>query len=151
VIGELPTRKGTAAVIKASELSWDDIVRVGPGTLGGNYLRRFWWPVALSEEVKNIPMPVDALSEELVLFRDLSGHLALLGRHCSHRRASLEYGRIEEQGIRCAYHGWCYDPRGKITDRPAEPIKTAPNIRHPWYPAPGIGCLRFRLYGTGQG
>src|SRR5262245_6316995 len=111
-------------MIKARELSWDDIVRVGPGTLGGNYLRRFWWPVALSEEVKDIPLPVDALGEELVLFRDLSGRLALLGRHCSHRRASLEYGRIDEQGIRCAYHGWYYDPRGNITDRPAEPIKT---------------------------
>lgn len=86
-------------MIKASELSWDDIVRVGPGTLGGNYLRRFWWPVALSEEVKDIPLPVDALGEELVLFRDLSGRVALLGRHCSHRRASLEYGRIYEYDI----------------------------------------------------
>ena len=82
-------------MITASDLSWDDVVRVGPGTLGGNYLRRFWWPVALSEEVKDIPVPVKALGEELVLFRDISGHPTLLGRHCSHRRASLEYGRIE--------------------------------------------------------
>src|SRR5882672_4224193 len=59
-------------MIRPSELSWDEVVRVGPGTLGGNYLRCFWWPVALSEEVKDIPVPVQALGEELVLFRDLS-------------------------------------------------------------------------------
>ena len=134
-------------MIRASDLSWDEVVRVGPGTLGGNYLRRFWWPVALSEEVKDIPVPVTILAEELVLFRDLSGHLTLLGRHCSHRRASLEYGRIEEQGIRCAYHGWCYDRRGKVLDRPAEPIKTAPNIQHPWYPAEELGGFVFAYMG----
>jgi hypothetical protein len=76
-------------MITPSDLSWDDIVRVGPGTLGGNYLRRFWWPIALSEEVKDIPVPVKALGEELVLFRAISGHPTLLGRYCSHRRASL--------------------------------------------------------------
>jgi nitrite reductase/ring-hydroxylating ferredoxin subunit len=132
---------------KASELNWDDIVKVGPGTLGGNYLRQLWWPVALSEEVKDIPVPVDALGEELVLFRDLSGHLTLLGRHCAHRRASLEYGIIEAQGIRCAYHGWCYDQKGNVIDRPAEPIKTAPNIRHPWYPVEELGGFVFAYMG----
>ena len=134
-------------MIKASELTWDDIVRVGPGTLGGNYLRCFWWPVALSEEVKDIPVPVEVLGEQLVLFRDLSGELVLLGAHCSHRRASLEYGIIEENGIRCAYHGWCYDRRGKVIDRPAEPIKTAANIQHPWYPARELGGFVFAYLG----
>lgn len=137
-------------MIRASDLSWDDVVRVGAGTLGGNYLRRFWWPVALSEEIKDIPLPVKALGEELLLFRDLSGHLTLLGRHCSHRRASLEYGRIEEQGIRCAYHGWYYDRQGKILDRPAEPIKTAPNIKHPWYPVEELGGFVFAYMGPGK-
>lgn len=137
-------------MIKPSELSWDDVVRVGPGTLGGNYLRSFWWPVALSEEVKDIPVPVKVLGEELVLFRDLSGRLALLGAYCSHRRASLEYGRIEEQGIRCAYHGWYYDRQGKILDRPAEPIKTAPNIQHPWYPVRELGGFVFAYLGKAK-
>ena len=63
-------------MITARELAWEDVVSVGPGTLGGNYLRFFWWPVALSDEVKDIPAPVRVLGEELVLFRDLSGHLA---------------------------------------------------------------------------
>ncbi len=134
-------------MIKASELSWDDVVRVGPGTPGGNYLRSFWWPVALSEELKDIPVPVNVLGEELVLFRDLSGHLALLDRHCSHRRASLEYGRIEEHGIRCAYHGWYYHRQGAILDRPAEPIKTTPSIRQNWYPVRELGGFVFAYMG----
>lgn len=134
-------------MVKASELSWDDVVRVGPGTPGGNYLRSFWWPVALSEEVKDIPVPVSILGEELVLFRDLSGHLALLDRHCAHRRASLEYGRIEEQGIRCAYHGWYYDKQGAVLDRPAEPIKTTSSIRQNWYPVRELGGFVFAHLG----
>jgi phenylpropionate dioxygenase-like ring-hydroxylating dioxygenase large terminal subunit len=134
-------------VIKPSELTWDQIVQVGSGTPGGNYLRCFWWPVALAEEVKDIPVPVKILGEELVLFRDLSGELTLLGAYCSHRRASLEYGIIQTEGIRCAYHGWCYDRRGRVVDRPAEPIKTAPNIQHPWYPAKELGGFVFAYMG----
>jgi phenylpropionate dioxygenase-like ring-hydroxylating dioxygenase large terminal subunit len=134
-------------MIKPGELTWDDVVRVGPGTLGGNYLRSFWWPVALSEEVTDIPVPVKLLGEELVLFRDLAGALVLLGRYCSHRRASLEYGIVQTNGIRCAYHGWCYDRRGQVVDRPAEPIKTAPNIQHPWYPARELGGFIFAYLG----
>ena len=134
-------------MIKPSDLTWDEVVRVGAGTPGGNYLRSFWWPVALAEEVKDIPVPVKILGEELVLFRDLGGELVLLGAFCAHRRASLEYGIIQTEGIRCAYHGWCYDRRGQIVDRPAEPIKTAPNIRHPWYPVQELGGLIFAHLG----
>jgi phenylpropionate dioxygenase-like ring-hydroxylating dioxygenase large terminal subunit len=134
-------------MVKPSDLTWNDVTRVGAGTLGGNYMRSFWWPMALSDEVKDIPMPVKLLGEELVLFRDLSGELVLLGAHCSHRRASLEYGIIEENGIRCAYHGWCYDRRGKVIERPAEPIKTAANIQHPWYPAKELGGFIFAYMG----
>lgn len=134
-------------MIKPSEITWDDVVRVGAGTLGGEYLRCFWWPVALAEEVRDIPVPVKLLGEELVLFRDLSGRLTLLGAYCSHRRASLEYGIIQADGIRCAYHGWCYDRRGNIVDRPAEPIKTAPNIRHSWYPVQELSGFVFAYLG----
>src|SRR5262245_66133717 len=104
-------------MIKASELTWDDVVRVGAGTLGGNYLRSFWWPVALSEEVKDIPVPVKLLGEELVLFRDLSGELAILGGYYLHRRASLEYGIIQANGLRCAYHRWCFRRIRRVVDR----------------------------------
>jgi len=134
-------------MIKASELSWDDVVRVGPETPGGRYLRSFWWPVALAEEVRDIPVPVKILGEELVLFRDLSGQLALLDAHCPHRRASLEYGRIEQRGIRCAYHGWYMDCQGRILDRPAEPIKATDQIRQPWYPVTELGGFVFGYLG----
>lgn len=134
-------------MIKASDLTWDDVVRVGPGTLGGNYLRCFWWPVALSEEVRDIPVPVTLLGEELVLFRDLSGGMGLLDCHCAHRRASLEYGRIEERGIRCAYHGWYFDREGRVLDRPAEQIKTTPHIRQNWYPVRELGGFVFAYLG----
>nr|NIO07291.1 Rieske 2Fe-2S domain-containing protein [Deltaproteobacteria bacterium] len=117
------------------------------GTPGGNYLRSFWWPVALSEEVKDIPVPVKLLGEELVLFRDLSGQLVLLDARCPHRRASLEYGHIEEQGIRCAYHGWYISREGKILDRPAEPIKATTQIRQNWYVAQELGGFVFGYLG----
>ncbi len=133
--------------VKVRQITWEDMVRVGPGTLCGNYLRYFWWPVVLSDEVKDIPIPVKVLGEELVLFRDLSGHLALLDRHCSHRRASLEYGHIEEHGIRCAYHGWYYDRRGRVLERPAEPIKVVPQILHTSYPVRELGGLIFAYLG----
>lgn len=137
-------------MIKAADLSWDDVVRVGPGTLGGNYLRSFWWPVALSEEIKDIPVPVRILGEELVLFRDLSGHLVMLDAHCPHRRASLEYGRIQDDGIRCAYHGWHIDRKGRIIDRPAEPIKTTDQFHQNWYPVRELGGFVFGHLGPGK-
>jgi 5,5'-dehydrodivanillate O-demethylase len=71
----------------------------------------------------------------------------LLGRYCSHRRASLEYGIIQANGIRCAYHGWCYDRHGNVIDRPAEPIKTATNILHPCYPVQELGGFVFAYLG----
>ena len=66
-------------MIKPSDLTWDEIVRVGAGTLGGNYLRAFWRPVALADEVRDVPVPAKILGEELVFFRDLAGELTLLG------------------------------------------------------------------------
>src|SRR5581483_10465241 len=87
---------------------------VGPGTPAGNMLRRYWWPIAFSDEVASAgrPKAVRLLCEDLVLFRDASGRTGLLGLHCSHRSTSLEYGRIEAAGVRCPYHGWMYDVDG---------------------------------------
>src|SRR5438094_2293846 len=97
--------------------------RVGPGTPAGEMLRRYWWPVGFSEQVKAIGRPtrVRLLCEDLVLFRDGAGATGLLGLHCSHRSTSLEYGRIEEPGVRCAYHGWMYDVNGRCVEQPQEP------------------------------
>jgi phenylpropionate dioxygenase-like ring-hydroxylating dioxygenase large terminal subunit len=97
------------------------ITSVGPGTPGGEYLRRYWHPFLISSELKDLPVAVRLLGEDLVVFRDGSGRIGLLHRHCVHRGTSLEYGIIAERGIRCCYHGWHFDVDGTILDTPAEP------------------------------
>lgn len=101
----------------------DLLTLTGPGTPGGDLLRRYWQPVALAREIPvgGDPVPIDILSERLVLFRDDSGRLGLLDRHCAHRGADLSYGRVENGGLRCLYHGWLYDIEGKCLEQPAEP------------------------------
>src|SRR4051794_9648478 len=86
------------------------VTRVGPGTPAGELLRRYWHPVAVAKELDEQPTRfIRILAEDLVLFRDKSGNVGLIQDHCPHRGASLLYGRVEERGIACAYHGWLYD------------------------------------------
>ena len=98
-----------------------ELTHVGPGAPCGEYLRRYWQPVAMSEELGALPMVVRVLGEDLVLFRDGSGRPGLLHRHCAHRGASLEYGIVAERGIICCYHGWHYDIDGTILRAGSEP------------------------------
>ena len=93
-----------------------ELTHVGPGTACGEYLRRYWQPVIMAERLKNLPVALTLMGEELVIFRDGSGAVGLLNRHCSHRGASLEYGVIRERGISCCYHGWHYACDGTILD-----------------------------------
>ena len=97
------------------------LTHVGPGTPCGEYMRRYWHPFLLSSELKDLPVAVRLLGEDLVAFRDKSGRLGLLHRHCAHRGASLEFGIPAERGIRCCYHGWHFDVDGTILDTPGEP------------------------------
>ena len=83
-------------------------------------LRRYWWPIAFSDHVKDRPMKVRLLGQDFVLFRNGQGKVGMLDLHCPHRLTSLEYGRVEEQGLRCCYHGWLFAPDGKCLDTPAE-------------------------------
>ena len=98
-----------------------ELTRVGPGTPCGEYLRRFWHPVAFERELKDTPLRLRILGEDLVLFRDRSGQLGLLHLHCPHRGASLEFGIPSERGIRCCYHGWRFDVDGRCLETPGEP------------------------------
>ena len=127
------------------------LARVGPGTPAGEMLRRYWWPVGFSEQVasRGRPSAVRILGEDLVLFRDGVGAPGLVGLHCSHRGTSLEYGRVEEVGIRCSYHGWLYDRAGRCLDQPAEPEDSTfrDRIRHPAYPVQELGGLIFAYLG----
>ena len=98
-----------------------ELTHTGPGTPCGEYLRRYWQPVAMSEELGELPRVARVLGEDLVLFRDGSGRPGLLHRHCAHRGASLEYGIVAERGIICCYHGWHYDVDGTILRAGSEP------------------------------
>ena len=104
-----------------------DLTRVGPGTPCGEYLRRFWQPVAISSELGALPLKVRMLGEDLLLIRTQTGEVGLLGRHCCHRGTSLEYGIITDEGISCCYHGWHFSIDGTILDTPNDP---GSRIRH---------------------
>ncbi len=99
------------------------LTRIGPGTPAGEVLRRYWHPIAVAQELtdENPTIFVRVLGEDLVLFKDRSGNVGLIADHCVHRGASLLYGRVEERGIACAYHGWLYDTKGNCLETPAEP------------------------------
>ncbi|MDH3444591.1 MAG: Rieske 2Fe-2S domain-containing protein [Deltaproteobacteria bacterium] len=127
------------------------LTRVGPGTPGGEMLRRYWWPVGFSQEVdaKDRPRRIQLLGEDLVLFRDGSGKLGVLHIGCMHRGTSLEFGRVEDRGIRCCYHGWLYDTEGRCLEQPAEPDGSTfrNRITQPAYKAEELGGLIFAYLG----
>ena len=110
-------------------LSDEELVRVGPGTPCGEYLRRFWHPVALSSEIADLPVALRVLGEDLVVFRDGEGRIGLVHRRCPHRRASLEYGTCQQRGIRCCYHGWHFDIDGALLDAPGQPPEAQARLR----------------------
>lgn len=129
----------------------ETLTRVGPGTPAGEMLRRYWWPVAFTEHLKrkDRPAAIKLLGEELVLFRDGQGKPGLLGRACSHRGTSLEFGRVEDKGIRCCYHGWLYDVNGACLEQPAEPEDSTfkDRIEHPAYATEELGGIVFAYIG----
>ena len=98
-----------------------ELAQVGPGTPGGEYLRRFWQPVVFARDLGETPRRVKILGEDLVVFRDRSGQVGLLHLHCAHRGSSLEFGIPVEHGIRCCYHGWVFDVDGRCLATPGEP------------------------------
>ena len=127
----------------------EELARVGPGTPCGEYMRRFWHPVAQAQMLADLPVPIRILGEDLVIFKDRSGRIGLLERHCSHRGTSLEFGKIEDRGIRCCYHGWQFDVDGAILETPAEPEDTPykGKLYHGAYPVIEHAGLVFAYMG----
>lgn len=127
------------------------ITRVGPNTPLGDFMRRYWHPVGVTSQVGRggPPVPIKVLGEELTLFRTEEGVPALVSRRCAHRLTSLAYGRVEDGGIRCPFHGWLYDITGQCIQTPAEPddskLKNA--IRLTAYPCQELGGLIFAYMG----
>src|SRR6478735_2177037 len=108
------------------------LVRVGAGTPMGTLLRRYWQPILLSWELKDndgAPVRVTVLGEDLVAFRATDGSIGLVDAYCPHRRAPLFYGRNEEDGLRCVYHGWKFNADGDCVDMPNEPSDTPMKAR----------------------
>jgi phenylpropionate dioxygenase-like ring-hydroxylating dioxygenase large terminal subunit len=132
----------------------DLLCQTGPGTPAGDLLRCFWQPVALSTELPlgGAPLPLTIMSEELVLFRDEEGRPGLLGLHCAHRGADLSYGRLEDGGLRCIYHGWLYDRRGRCLEQPGEPAGSTfhERIRQTAYPCVEEAGVVFAYMGKGE-
>jgi phthalate 4,5-dioxygenase len=133
----------------------DLLTRTGPGTPCGETLRRYWQPAALSEELPagGAPLPVTLFGEELVLFRDDQGRVGLIDLHCAHRGADLSYGRLEDGGLRCIYHGWLYDVHGKIIDMPGEADGGASfrdSMCHKAYPCKERAGVIFAYMGPGE-
>jgi 5,5'-dehydrodivanillate O-demethylase len=126
------------------------LTRVGPGTPMGELLRRYWLPVAAACDVPfRTAHKVRRLGEDLVLFRDAQGRLALLEERCPHRQTSLVYGCVDHEGIRCPYHGWKFDARGKCLETPAEPRSSTlrNRVSARAYPVEELGGLVFGYMG----
>ena len=130
------------------------ITRVGPGTPAGTLLRRYWQPAALVDELagNRSVKPVRLLGEDLVIFRDSHGRYGLVGRSCPHRGTDLAYGRLEERGLRCAFHGWLFDVTGRCLQTPAEPDDSnlCAQIRHKAYPVVERSGILFAYMGPGE-
>lgn len=128
----------------------NELTRVGPGTPMGALMRRYWHPVATSQDLKANPVrSVRILGEALTLFRDRSGRLGLIGQRCAHRRVDLKYGIPETDGLRCPYHGWLYSGEGRCLEQPAEVAGTdfQKGIKLPAYPVEELGGLVWAYLG----
>jgi phthalate 4,5-dioxygenase oxygenase subunit len=128
------------------------LVRTGAGTAMGEYFRRFWQPVALSRELAEPdapPIRVKVMGEDLIAFRDTRGRIGLIEPHCAHRGANLFFGRNEDFGIRCVYHGWKYDVDGRCVDMPNVPRDAAyhDTISIKAYPTREFGDLVWAYLG----
>jgi phenylpropionate dioxygenase-like ring-hydroxylating dioxygenase large terminal subunit len=130
------------------------LTQTGPGTPCGRFLRSYWQPIAAAEEMPlgGAPLPLRIMSEDLVLFRNDEGQLGLIGQFCPHRGTDLSYGRVEDGGLRCLYHGWLYDIDGRCLEQPAEPPESRykDEIRHLAYPLTERAGLIFAYMGKGE-
>ena len=126
-----------------------DLTEVGAGKPMGELLRRYWHPIGLTGDAGATPRKVRLLGEDLILFREGSGQPGLVLPHCAHRGTSLYYGKVEERGIRCCYHGWLYDVQGHCLEQPCEPEggTARDRRRQPWYPVQELYGLIWAYLG----
>jgi len=129
------------------------LTRIGPGTPMGDLMRRYWHPIAASAQLPTHgTKAITVLGESLVLYRDRSGQVGLVGDRCPHRRAGMVFGVPEQDGLRCAYHGWCFNAQGDCIDQPYETTEDPTSAFHEKapiaaYPAQELGGLIFAYLG----
>lgn len=134
-----------------SALGYQDILRVGPGTIGGTYLRRFWHPVFVGSEIApGHVKPIRILGEDLTLYRGASGTPHIVARRCPHRGVHLSLGFVEGEFIQCAYHGWKFTAEGRCVAQPAEPKPFCERISIKSYPTREYLGLIFVYLGEGE-
>jgi 5,5'-dehydrodivanillate O-demethylase len=132
------------------EITERDLLKTGPGTLAGRYLKTFWQPVYLSADLeKGKAKPVRVMGENYTLYRGLSGKAHLVGARCAHRGAQLSAGWVEDDCIRCMYHGWMFDGTGQCVEQPAEPPAFKERIKIPGFPVQEYLGLIFAWLGEG--
>ncbi|HSR54803.1 MAG TPA: aromatic ring-hydroxylating dioxygenase subunit alpha [Alphaproteobacteria bacterium] len=130
------------------EARYQDFHSVGPGSLAGRYLRMFWQPVCLSENLKpGRPRPIRVLAEDFTLYRGESGQPYLVGARCPHRGLALAAGRVVGENIECFYHGWTFDGCGQCVRQPAEDPGFADKVRIPAFPTREYQGLVFAYLG----
>lgn len=130
----------------------EKLVRIGPGTTMGGLFRNYWLPVFASAdlEAEGQPQTVKILDETLVIFRDSAGNVGLMDHVCPHRGAPLLYGRNEDCGLRCVYHGWKFGVDGSVMDMPAEPVRSRlkEKVKIKAYPCVERGGVVWTYMGT---
>ncbi len=130
--------------------TYADLLRVGPGTITGKYLRRFWHPVfAAADIAQGHVKPLRILGEDLTLYRSESGTPHIVGGRCPHRGVQLSLGFVDGDDIRCAYHGWKFDAAGKCVQQPAEPRPFCDQVKIKSYPTQEYLGLIFGYFGEG--
>jgi phenylpropionate dioxygenase-like ring-hydroxylating dioxygenase large terminal subunit len=127
-----------------------ELTHVGPETLCGEYMRRFWQPICYADDLRDLPLKLRILGEDLVAFRDGSGEVGLVELHCPHRGTSLEFGLVGAKGIRCCYHGWLFACDGAILETPGEPPESTLKDRlfHGAYPIHEVHGIVFAYLGS---
>jgi len=137
--------------VETARIRYQDLLRTGPGTLAGRYLRMFWQPVFRSEDLKpGRAKPIRIMSEDFTLFRGETGAAHVVANRCAHRGSQLSTGTVEGDAIRCLYHGWTYDSNGQCIDQPAEPKPFCDRIRIKSYPTEEYLGMVFTYLGEDE-
>ena len=148
-ISNVKTRKSRPKSRKKD--AWPELVPVARGTGMGDYLRRFWQPVAVAKDVlPGKAIPIRILGEDLTLYRGTSGLPHIVAQRCPHRMTMLHIGWVEDDCIRCRYHGWKFDGMGQCVEMPAEDPSFPPKVKILHYPAIDYGQLIFAYMGEGE-